>query len=230
LATNYDITREEMLRSIDGPSWTARAKSVERIAAFYCRGGLDPVNRRTAEDAFRVLRYDGELLVRRLLAECLKAAAHLPRDIAVSLATDKPEIAAPFIAHSRALADHDLLAVLRDHPGPHRLAIAQRVPLSGQLSDALCRCGEMAVALAVLANEAASVTESTLLWLLGSDRERAALYEAIARRKLLPIGIGERLRAGADGAGYPASLHGGAGPRASPETRTSLSSLDRYPL
>ena len=56
------------MRAIDAPSWAARAKSAERIAALYCRPGLDPATRRVAEEAFRVLRYDSEAVVRRLAA------------------------------------------------------------------------------------------------------------------------------------------------------------------
>jgi uncharacterized protein (DUF2336 family) len=195
LAITEDMTPDDLLRSLDGPNWTERAKSVERIAALYC-GGLDPVTQRRVEDAFRALRYDGEDLIRRLLAECLKEAARLPRDIAFSLATDKPEIAAPFLAQSPALADRDLLIVLRDHAGPHRLAIARRTTLSSQVSDALCRCGGSEAILATLSNDGAVVTEATLHWLLEEVPVGAGIAEAIARRKLLPIGIGERLRGG----------------------------------
>jgi uncharacterized protein (DUF2336 family) len=205
LATKEDTSREDLLRSVDGPSWTARAKSAERIAALYCRGGLDATKRRVAEDAFRVLRYDGETLVRRLLAECLKGAAGLPRDIAYSLATDKAEVAVPFLARSPALVDRDLLAILRDHPGPHRLALACREGLSGLLSAALCRCGEDGVALAVLANESASIDTATLHWLLDRQPRSARVHEAVARRKLLPIGIAEHLRGAAIDRPYPQS-------------------------
>ena len=167
------------MRAIDAPSWAARAKSAERIAALYCRSGLDPATRRVAEEAFRVLRYDSEAVVRRLLAECLKDAPHLPRDIAMSLATDAAEVAAPFLAHSPALGERDLIAILRDHPGPYRMAVARRQPLSEAVADALCRCGDRTVVLAVLGNEAAMIGEATLHAVLDdagdADRHRRAV-------------------------------------------------------
>jgi uncharacterized protein (DUF2336 family) len=189
-----DMTRDALMRAIDAPSWAARAKSAERIAALYCRTGLDPATRRLAEEGFRVLRYDSETVVRRLLAECLKEASHLPRDIALSLATDAAEVAAAFLAHSPALADRDLIAVLADHPGRHRMAIAQRRPLSEAVADALCRCGDRAVVLAVLSNDAATIGEATLHFLLDEPADQDDIHQAVARRKLLPIGVGERLR------------------------------------
>jgi uncharacterized protein (DUF2336 family) len=216
LVEQQDTMRGAPMPPIDQPSWAARAKSAERIAALYCRAGLDPATRRIAEDSFRVLRYDGETVVRRLLAECLKNAAHLPHDVALSLATDKAEVAELFLAHSPALSDHELLAVVRDHPGQHRLAIARRQPLSETLAEALCRCGEPAVALVVVGNDAATITEATLHALLDDTAAPSELHEAIARRKLLPISVGERLLAMTGATRACAPLHsrkagGGAG-------------------
>ena len=143
---------QDVLRSLDASSLTARAKQAERLAALYCRGALDAGERNIAEEAFRLLRYDSEIIVRRLLAECLKDAPALPRDIAVALATDKAEIAVPFIEDSPALGEHDLLAILHDHPGPHRNAIARRRDLPKRVSDALCRCGDATPVAATVAD------------------------------------------------------------------------------
>lgn len=222
MATKGNTSREDLMGSLDGPSWTARAKSAERMATLYCQGRLDASTRRVAEDSFRVLRYDGEVVVRRLVAECLKQASHLPRDIAVALATDKAEIAAPFLTHSPVLADHDLLAIVRDHPGPHRLAIARRQPLSAQVSDGLCRCGDPDVVLAVLANDHAAIADVTYHFLLDQQPSPPGLHEAITRRKLLPIGLGERLR-GARALPQDAAIRAGATMQEFPGTDLALS-------
>jgi uncharacterized protein (DUF2336 family) len=183
---------EKFLASLDEASWTARAKCAERVAALYCQGRLDAVERGLAEETFRLLCYDGEIVVRRLLAECLKRVPRLPRDIALPLATDKSEIAVPFIEESPSLADRDLLAILHDHPGPHRIAIAARQRVSEPVSDALCRCDDATTATTVLANEGAAIAPTTLHWLLDTRPERPIL-EAIAHRRLLPLTVGERL-------------------------------------
>jgi uncharacterized protein (DUF2336 family) len=143
---------QDLLRSLEASSLAVRAKQAERLAALYCCGTLDVAERSLAEEAFRLLRYDSEIIVRRLLAECLKDAPLLPRDIALALATDKAEIAVPFIEDSPALGELDLLAILRDHPGPHRLAIARRRDLPKGVSDALCRCGDASAVAATLAD------------------------------------------------------------------------------
>jgi uncharacterized protein (DUF2336 family) len=192
LANKDELPPEAFLTSLDEANWTARAKCAERVAALYCQGRLDAVERDLAEETFRLLCYDGEIVVRRLLAECLKRVPSLPRDIALPLATDKSEIAVPFIEDSPSLADADLLVILRDHPGPHRTAIAARQRLSEPVSDALCRYGDTMTTTMVLDNHGATIAPATLHWLLDKRPERPVL-EAIRRRRQLPLIAGERL-------------------------------------
>jgi uncharacterized protein (DUF2336 family) len=192
LANKDELPPEAFLTSLDEANWTARAKCAERVAALYCQGRLDAVERDLAEETFRLLCYDGEIVVRRLLAECLKRVPSLPRDIALPLATDKSEIAVPFIEDSPSLADADLLVILRDHPGPHRTAIAARQRLSESVSDALCRYGDTMTTTMVLDNHGATIAPATLHWLLDKQPERPVL-EAIGRRRRLPLIAGERL-------------------------------------
>jgi uncharacterized protein (DUF2336 family) len=192
LANKDELPPEAFLTSLDEANWIARAKCAERVAALYCQGRLDAVERDLAEETFRLLCYDGEIVVRRLLAECLKRVSSLPRDIALPLATDKSEIAVPFIEDSPSLADADLLVILRDHPGPHRTAIAARQRLSEPVSDALCRYGDTMTTTMVLDNHGATIAPATLHWLLDKRPERPVL-EAIRRRRRLPLIAGERL-------------------------------------
>jgi uncharacterized protein (DUF2336 family) len=192
LANKYELPPEAFLTSLDEANWIARAKCAERVAALYCQGRLDAIERDLAEETFRLLCYDGEIVVRRLLAECLKRVPSLPRDIALPLATDKSEIPVPFIADSPSLADADLLVILRDHPGPHRIAIAARQRLSEPVSDALCRYGDTMTTTMVLDNHGATIAPATLHWLLDKRPERPVL-EAIGRRRGLPLVAGERL-------------------------------------
>ncbi len=193
-----ELSREALPLSLEETNWTARAKSAERLIALYCQDTLDAAERRLAEETFRLLCYDGEILVRRLLAECLKREPHLPRDIALALANDKSDVAVPFIEESPTLGDRDLLAILRDHPGPHRLAIARRATITAALSDALCRCGDPAIIFALLANHGAALSPATLHWLLdrraGHAVLQAAVLQAIACRRPPPSTAGEEIK------------------------------------
>jgi uncharacterized protein (DUF2336 family) len=146
---------DDIARLIDAPCWMMRAKAAERIGETFCTRRLDDAARIAAEDAFRFLRFDGEPLVRRVLSDCLKRAAGLPRDIALALAYDRIEVAEPMLEHSPALTDDDLIAILRDHPGGHRVAIARRHSLSRRVRAALERCGDKDVLAALAESDAA---------------------------------------------------------------------------
>lgn len=194
------LTREVIGRLIEETSWTARAKSLERLAAHYAEGGLDAAEWRDANDAFRVVLYDAEPLVRLVLAETVKFAPDLPRDILLALARDTGSVATPILEHSRLLGDEDLLPIVERHAPAHRLAIAGRRALSTRLAAALCRQGERPAILRLLANDGAAISEASLHALLDRFADQPAVTNAIARRRLLPRSVALRLGAPLQGA------------------------------
>lgn len=187
------IAQEAIGRLIEGASWTERAKSLERLAALFAAGDLDPAERQQAADAFRIVLYDSEPLVRLVLAETVKLSLDLPRDILLALAQDKAMVATPILEHQPLLTEEDLLSIALLESPAHRFAIAGRRPVPPRVTAALCRTGERPVILRLLANDGATLTEECLHALLDRFPGRAELIEAIARRRLLPVSVGSRL-------------------------------------
>ena len=191
------LTRDVIAKLIEEASWTERAKSLERLATRFALGGLEQAEWHAATDAFRVVLYDAEPLVRLVLAETVKFAPDLPRDILLALARDTATVAAPILEHSRLLSEDDLLPIAHRHSPAHRFAIAGRRLISGRVAAALVQPGERAVILRLLANEGAALSEQLLHTLLDRFPDQPALVEGIARRRLLPVSIGSRLFGGA---------------------------------
>jgi uncharacterized protein (DUF2336 family) len=187
------VTREVIAQLIEEASWTERAKSVERLAARFTAGGLDEAEWHAATDAFRVVLYDAEPLVRLVLAETVKFALDLPRDILLALARDTATIATPILEHSRLLNEDDLLPIVQRHSPAHRFAIAGRRLISNRVAAALCRDGERAVVLRLLANDGAAIAEQTLHLLLDRFADQPSLVDAVARRRFLPVSVGSRV-------------------------------------
>jgi uncharacterized protein (DUF2336 family) len=187
------VTREVIAELIEETSWTERAKSLERLATRFAAGALGEAEWHAATDAFRVVLYDSEPLVRLVLAETVKLAPDLPRDILLALARDIATVATPILEHSRILGEDDLLPIVQRHSPAHRFAIAGRRLLSSRIAAALCARGERAVTLRLLANEGAAIAEQTLHALLDRFPGEPALVDAIARRRLLPVSIGSRI-------------------------------------
>lgn len=187
------VTREVIVQLIEEASWTQRAKFLERLGARFAEGGLDAAEWQVLTDAFRVALYDGEPLVRLVLAETVKFATDLPRDIVLALARDRATVATPMLEHSHLLREDDLLPIAQRYSPAHRFAIAGRRALTATLTAALCHNGERAVILRLLANDGAAVSEQTLHGLLDRFPDEPALVDTIARRRLLPVSIGSRL-------------------------------------
>jgi len=188
------LTREMIAQLLEEASWTERAKSLERIAARFAAGGLAESEWRAAVDAFRIALYDAEPLVRLVLAETVKVAPDLPRDILLALARDTATVATPVLEHQHLLGEDDLLPIALRHSPAHRFAIAGRRSISARLAAALCRHDERAVILRLLANDGAILSEQSLHALIDRFPDRPELLEAIGRRRLLPVSVAGRLR------------------------------------
>jgi uncharacterized protein (DUF2336 family) len=178
---------------IEEGSWTARAKALERLATRFAEGGLDPGEWHAVTDAFRIALYDAEPLVRRVLAESVKASPELPRDILLALARDSAAVAAPVLQHSDLLTEDDLLPIVVRGTPAHRHAIARRRLISGRVSEALLSFGERAVILQLLASDGTAISEAALHRLIDQHQETPAVIDAIARRRLVPVSVGARI-------------------------------------
>jgi uncharacterized protein (DUF2336 family) len=173
-------------------SWTERAKLLERLTARFADDALDHAEWRAAIEIFRVVVYDGEPLVRLVLAESLKTSREVPCDLLLALARDIALVATPILEHSQLLTDDDLLPIIQRWTTAHRFAIAGRGAISGRVAAALCRAGERAVILRLLANQGATLMQETLNAVLARFPDDAALDTAIGRRRLPPANIGGR--------------------------------------
>lgn len=98
--------------------------------------------------------------VRRELASRF-SGGEAPRSLAVALARDDIEVAAPILRHSRALTDADLVEVVTSQGDSHRLAVTQRETVSEVVSDALVTHGGDTVVAALVSNVGARIAEST---------------------------------------------------------------------
>jgi uncharacterized protein (DUF2336 family) len=186
-------SRELIAQLIEEGSWTARAKSLERLATRFAEERLEEADWHVVTDAFRIALYDAEPLVRRVLAESVKSAPALPRDILLALARDIASVAAPVLEHSRLLTEDDLLPIVARGMKAHRLAVASRRVISARVVDALLSFGERLVILRLLANDGAAISETALHRLIEEYPDTPAVAEAIAKRRLLPVSVGAKL-------------------------------------
>jgi len=179
---------------LDNPSWIRRAMLIEQVAEGYADDLFTPTQRRVAEDLFRTAIYDGEPLVRSVLADSLKRLGCVPRDVILTLAHDEAQVARPVLRSSPLLTEDDLLEIARTGSRSHRLAIAERDNLSPPLSEALYQSRDAIVVRRLLVNDGAALAEGLLHAILDAFGDAPGIVETMARRRILPVSVLDRLQ------------------------------------
>ena len=190
------LSQEDVARLMADPSPNVRAETTSKIAAQYDRKypRMTEAERKLAEEIFRKLAADAEVLVREALAANLKSTPDLPHDLALSLAKDVDQVSLPVLKYSDVLTDDDLIAIVRgDNAAAKQVAIAQRSTVSIAVADALIDTGNETAVARLVANEGAELTEEALDRVLTDYNESDAVADSISRRPSLPPAISEQL-------------------------------------
>ncbi len=190
--TRAALTDGDIRALVRGPTDDERASVAHRI----CRRidtDLSEEERTAAEEVLRLLADDAAELVRRALSVTLRTSPHLPRDVAMKLASDVDGVALPVLSFSPVFTDEDLAEIVRASGSLKQLAIAKRETLAETVTDALAGfAGERALEIAI-ANDNASFSEKGLKTAIDRFADSEGITTAMAYRKVLPLSISERL-------------------------------------
>jgi hypothetical protein len=130
-------------------------------------------------------RVEAALLVE--LSEALSTIEKAPRQTVRGLAFhDDPQVAAPLLRRSSAVAEKDLLEIVASRRQQHLLAICDRNPLGEALTDALMRFGDVNVSNALARNAAARFSECGYATLVGRAERDESLAVKLGLRLDLP--------------------------------------------
>jgi uncharacterized protein (DUF2336 family) len=191
--TRSALTDEDIRTLVKGATSDERALAARKLCANMESAPLSDEDRALAADILRVMAADATELVRKAIAETLKASTVVPRDVAVKLARDVESVSLPLLAFSPAFTDHDLAEIVRLGGPVRQVAIAKRPELSRAVTDTLAEHGgERAVATAC-ANPGADFAESALQRVVDRFEVSERVLAAVAYRNVLPLSITERL-------------------------------------
>ena len=193
MSNNGSLSPADVERLLTDRSASARAETVEKIAGGITGAGFSETERREAEEIFRILVNDAEVLVRQTLAETLKSVPDLPHDIAKSLASDIADVATPMLSFSAALTDDDLFEIISSKSDLHQMAVASRSVISEAVSDKLAESGSEDVVATLMQNQGAEISETTYEKVLDQYGDSEKIKEPMAHRATLPITVTERL-------------------------------------
>jgi uncharacterized protein (DUF2336 family) len=191
--TRSALTDEDIRTLVKGATPDERALAARKLCRTMDRVPLSDEDRALAADILRVMAADAAELVRKAIAETLKASPVVPRDVAVKLSRDVESVCLPMLAFSPAFTDADLAEIVRLGGPVRQTAIAKRPQLSRKVTDSLAEHGgERAVATAC-ANPGADFGESGLQRVVDRFQVSERVLAAVAYRNVLPLSVTERL-------------------------------------
>ena len=193
MSNNGSLSPADVERLLTDRSAEVRAETVEKIAGGMEGKNFTATERREAEEIFRLLVNDAEVLVRQTLAETLKSIPDLPHDIAKTLANDIADVATPMLSYSEALTDADLFEIVGSKSEFHQRAVASRATVSEAVSEKLADTGNEDVVATLMGNEGAEISEDTFVKVLDQFGDSEKVNAPMAHRSSLPITVTERL-------------------------------------
>ena len=199
------LNHDNVGKLLTDPSPSVKVSTAWKVAGEFNRHDLSPGERNFAIEAFRIMSRDADVAVRRALADNLKDNPLVPHDVVRTLATDVAEVATPMLHNSVVLADEDLIEIVRTRSATHQLAIARRHAISPLLADGLAEAHNKQVAVTLLGNPGADISEATYDKLVRlncddpavmshvADHRFGVLLATISQRPRIPAKLAERL-------------------------------------
>lgn len=140
-----------------------RIRAARALGAAWSRPELQGRERQAVRTAMTCLLDDPSPQVRLALAQTLAPCPQTPREIALSLVHDQPEIAFCLIKDSPVLTDHDLVDLVAGGDSHAGALVAARPGLSAGVAAALAEVGDMTEIMVLLENRSAILSRSTLI-------------------------------------------------------------------
>jgi uncharacterized protein (DUF2336 family) len=191
--TRSALTDEDIRTLVKGATPDERAVAARKLCVSMERQPLSDEDRALAADILRVMAADAAEMVRRAIAEALKASPVVPRDVAVKLARDVETVCLPLLAHSPAFTDQDLVDIVQRGGPVRQVAIARRPALSRAVTGSLAEHGGERALATACANPGADFAETSLSRVIDRFERSERILAAMAYRQALPLAITERL-------------------------------------
>src|SRR4051794_10863529 len=156
------LAQSDVVRLLAEPSPDVRTEIAEKVSITLAEGTIAAEEIAIAQDIVRILARDVEVRVRAAVAQNLRHARTLPRDVALKLAQDIDTVALPVLTESLVLTEQDLQQIILLGSGTKQQAIAVRPDLTEAVSHTLITEAQAPVVAALMGNRTARIAERSL--------------------------------------------------------------------
>jgi uncharacterized protein (DUF2336 family) len=170
-------------------SLARRTQAAGAIARAYLVSPLSPLEREQVEAAITVLLDDSSPDVRFVLAEALAASELAPHHVILTLAADRPPIAALVAEKSPLILDSELVDMVATGDAVIQAAIARRPFLSRAVSAAIAEVGTAQACLALISNGGARAPRFSLDRIIERFGDHPEIRLTLLEREDLPLEV-----------------------------------------
>jgi uncharacterized protein (DUF2336 family) len=175
-----------------------RARTLEQVTNLFVMHAPQLSDSEIAvfDDVISRLAADIEVEARILLAQRLATVPNAPLNTIRMLAfDDHVAVAAPVLVHSEQIDEASLVEIARTRSQSHLFAISRREALAEPVTDILVARGDRSVAISVVENAGARLSEMGFLSLIRRAEGDDALAERLGERSEIPAHLFLRLLA-----------------------------------
>lgn len=189
------LTQADVARLLSNPAPEARAEVAAKLGLDLDSPRLTEKEIALAQDIIRVLAKDVAVSVRESLAQSLRKAQRLPKDVALQLARDVDQVSLPVLEDCLVITDDDLLQLVREDSASEAKwnAIAKRPEVSAVLADVLVDKGTETVVATLVGNRGAQISDAGLIKAVDRFPESEKIQEPMVKREKLPVTVAEKL-------------------------------------
>ena len=174
--TTDSALRRELLREVTDLFFeTSGARNARESALF--------------DDVLQLVAAEMQENVLAELAAQFADAPDAPVGLMRDLANHAFEVAAPVLQRSRALDEHTLLQIVNYQSQNHIKAVAQRQTVSETLSEAIVKFGDDIALDALMRNDGAEVSRTSMEAAVDRARRNTLLHEAVVERRDIPLDL-----------------------------------------
>ena len=180
---------------VDGKDEDARLEIAQRVGTCLCTEDLPASERKAAEALAWYLATDAIVRVRVALADALKNAQFLSKELAVKIAHDIDDIACPFLEVTDVFDDDDWCELVKTISAGALLAVARRTSMSEGVAAAIAKAADIKVAEELVDNYAAPMTPLVCHPIIDSHGEAQQIMDKLSERPDLHPEIAAKLLA-----------------------------------
>ena len=174
--TTDSAQRRELLREVTDLFFeTSGSRNARETALF--------------DDVLQIVAAEMQASVLAELSKIFADAADAPAGLMRDLANNSFEVAAPVLQRSRALDEQTLLQIVNYQSQQHIKAVAQRGDVSEKLSDAIVKFGDDHALDALIRNDDAKISRTSMEVAVDRARRNTLLHEGVVGRSDLPLDL-----------------------------------------